>query len=262
MPVVDPAGDQRPAGLSEMEERVTTLAAVGVRNIEQHNRNIQHAIAEAHASGRRLANRCLIVVVIDELADLMRSRATRSRSRSHGGPWPRRRHPPDPRRSACRLTWSRPSSRPPASRILPRAVEDRLAHHLDSNGAEQLGRGDMLFMPSPRACADPRPHLRAGKRPAGQFLRGECRVTTKRLRRRKNCGPRWGRVREGRRGRRRARIVVQSGQASILPSGGSALGSAAAPRDMMEMDGLVSGRRRKSARSPRRQASLDEVMPS
>src|SRR6185436_4687165 len=32
--------------VGEMEERYKTLAAEGVRNIEQYNRNVQHAIAE------------------------------------------------------------------------------------------------------------------------------------------------------------------------------------------------------------------------
>ena len=48
--VVDPkqASNALRWAVREMEERYKTLAAVGVRNIEQYNRNIQHAIAEKH----------------------------------------------------------------------------------------------------------------------------------------------------------------------------------------------------------------------
>src|SRR5947207_8034267 len=57
----------------EMEERYKTLAAEGVVNIEQYNRNIQHALAEKHtpAEGEQPRPLPFIVVVIDELADLM-----------------------------------------------------------------------------------------------------------------------------------------------------------------------------------------------
>ncbi len=60
----------------EMEERYKTLAAEGVRNIDQYNRNVRHQLEELGASAgkdgedvpRQLP---FIIVVIDELADLM-----------------------------------------------------------------------------------------------------------------------------------------------------------------------------------------------
>src|SRR5260370_26660169 len=57
----------------ELEERYKTLAAEGVRNIEQYNRNVQHSIAELRTpqNGEQPRPLPFIVVVIDELADLM-----------------------------------------------------------------------------------------------------------------------------------------------------------------------------------------------
>src|SRR5439155_1448389 len=57
----------------EMEERYKTLAAEGVRNIEQYNRNIHQAILEKRTppDGEPLRPLPFIIVVIDELADLM-----------------------------------------------------------------------------------------------------------------------------------------------------------------------------------------------
>ena len=56
-----------------MEERYKTLAAEGVRNIEQYNRNIQQAIADRRTppDGEAFKPLPFIVVIIDELADLM-----------------------------------------------------------------------------------------------------------------------------------------------------------------------------------------------
>src|SRR5262245_25434670 len=73
--VVDPkkASNALRWAVREMEERYKTLAAEGVRNIEQYNRNIRLVIAEGGASSDPDGPRPLpfIVVVIDELADLM-----------------------------------------------------------------------------------------------------------------------------------------------------------------------------------------------
>ena len=60
----------------EMEERYKTLAAEGVRNIDQYNRNIRHQLEElgsaAPKDGEAVPRQLpFIVVVIDELADLM-----------------------------------------------------------------------------------------------------------------------------------------------------------------------------------------------
>src|SRR3989442_13329313 len=73
--VVDPkqAANALRWAVREMEERYKTLAAEGVRNIEQYNRNISHAIADRSAPKDDDALKPLpfIVVVIDELGDLM-----------------------------------------------------------------------------------------------------------------------------------------------------------------------------------------------
>src|SRR5205814_4951905 len=73
--VVDPklAANALRWAVREMEERYKTLAAVGVRNIEQYNRNLQAAIAEGEKreDGRELKTLPFIIVVLDEPADLM-----------------------------------------------------------------------------------------------------------------------------------------------------------------------------------------------
>src|SRR5262249_23729747 len=70
--VVDPkqAANALRWAVGEMEERYKTLAAEGVRNIEQYNRNVQHALAEKVTPKDGIQPRTLpfIVVVIDELA--------------------------------------------------------------------------------------------------------------------------------------------------------------------------------------------------
>src|SRR4030095_7718916 len=72
--VVDPkkAANALRWAVREMEERYKTLAAEGVRNIEQYNRNIRLALIE-NAGKDPDAPKPLpfVVVVIDELADLM-----------------------------------------------------------------------------------------------------------------------------------------------------------------------------------------------
>ena len=73
--VVDPkqAANALRWAVREMEERYKTLAAEGVRNIEQYNRNIAQFIAEKRTppNGEPYKALAFIVVVIDELADLM-----------------------------------------------------------------------------------------------------------------------------------------------------------------------------------------------
>ena len=74
--VIDPkqAANALRWAVREMEERYKTLAAEGVRNIEQYNRNIrQRARREADADDRRPGrSRCRSSSsLIDELADLM-----------------------------------------------------------------------------------------------------------------------------------------------------------------------------------------------
>src|SRR5258708_30271923 len=81
--VVDPkqAANALRWAVREMEERYKTLAAQGVRNIDQYNRNVRAAIAEHAATkpakeepgptGPELKTMAYIVVIIDELAHLM-----------------------------------------------------------------------------------------------------------------------------------------------------------------------------------------------
>jgi S-DNA-T family DNA segregation ATPase FtsK/SpoIIIE len=140
----------------EMEERYKTLAAEGVRNIEQYNRNIRLALQErgAAAANDPEAPKPLpfIVVVIDELADLMMVAAN------------------EVEESICRLAQMAravgihlilATQRPSVDVItglikanLPSRISFRVSSKidsrtiLDSNGAEQLlGKGDMLYMP-------------------------------------------------------------------------------------------------------------------
>src|SRR6185295_5764583 len=62
----------------EMEDRYKTLAASGVRNIDQYNRNIRAAMLEPAAAKTdkpegtpELKTMAYVIVIIDELADLM-----------------------------------------------------------------------------------------------------------------------------------------------------------------------------------------------
>jgi S-DNA-T family DNA segregation ATPase FtsK/SpoIIIE len=138
----------------EMEERYKTLAAEGVRNIDQYNRNVRRALSEGGAANDPEAPRPLpfIVVVIDELADLMMVASS------------------EVEQSIARLAQMAravgihlilATQRPSVDVItglikanLPSRISFRVSSKtdsrtiLDSNGAEQLlGRGDMLFLP-------------------------------------------------------------------------------------------------------------------
>lgn len=154
--VVDPklAANALAWAVREMEERYKTLAAEGVRNIEQYNRNVRHAAADRSAARDGDAPKPLpyIVVVIDELADLMMVASN------------------DVEESIARLAQMAravgihlllATQRPSVDVItglikanLPARISFRVSSKIDSrtildgNGAEQLlGRGDMLFLP-------------------------------------------------------------------------------------------------------------------
>jgi S-DNA-T family DNA segregation ATPase FtsK/SpoIIIE len=154
--VVDPkkAANALRWAVHEMEERYKTLAAEGVRNIEQYNRNIRLALSEGGAAKDADAPRPLpfIVVVIDELADLMMVASNEveesiarlaQMARAVG--------------IHLILATQRPSVDVVTGLIkanLPSRISFRLSSKtdsrtiLDANGAEQLlGRGDMLFLP-------------------------------------------------------------------------------------------------------------------
>ncbi len=157
--VVDPklASNALRWAVREMEERYKTLAAVGVRNIEQYNRNIRTALAESQGplldkNGLEVKTLPFIVVLIDELADLMMVASN------------------EVEESICRLAQMAravgihlilATQRPSVDVItglikanLPARISFRVSSKIDSrtildgNGAEQLlGRGDMLYLP-------------------------------------------------------------------------------------------------------------------
>ena len=154
--VVDPkqAANALRWAVREMEERYKTLAAEGVRNIEQYNRNVQQAIADKRTppDGAPFKTLPFIVVVIDELADLMMVASNEVElsiarlaqlARAVG--------------NHLILAAQRPSVDVITGLIkanMPARISFRVSSKIDSrtildgNGAEQLlGKGDMLFLP-------------------------------------------------------------------------------------------------------------------
>ena len=158
--VVDPkkAANALNWAVREMEERYKILAAVGVRNIEQYNRNIKLAQAEkgggpvTDEKGVEIKTLPFIVVLIDELADLMMVAGNEveesiarlaQMARAVG--------------IHLILATQRPSVDVITGLIkanLPARISFRVSSKIDSrtildgNGAEQLlGKGDMLFLP-------------------------------------------------------------------------------------------------------------------
>src|SRR5580765_8057031 len=155
--VVDPkqAANALRWAVREMEERYKTLAAEGVRNIDQYNRNVRTLLSEGGSAASDVdAPKVLpfIVVVIDELADLMMVASN------------------EVEESICRLAQMAravgihlilATQRPSVDVItglikanLPARISFRVSSKIDSrtildaNGAEQLlGKGDMLFLP-------------------------------------------------------------------------------------------------------------------
>jgi DNA segregation ATPase FtsK/SpoIIIE, S-DNA-T family len=154
--VVDPkqAANALRWAVHEMEERYKTLAAEGVRNIEQYNRNVQQAITEKRLNDAGELPKLLpfIIVLIDELADLMMVASN------------------EVEQSIARLAQMAravgihlilATQRPSVDVItglikanLPARISFRVSSKIDSrtildgNGAEQLlGKGDMLFLP-------------------------------------------------------------------------------------------------------------------
>jgi S-DNA-T family DNA segregation ATPase FtsK/SpoIIIE len=156
--VVDPkqAANALRWATHEMEERYKTLAAHGVRNIEQFNRNVRAALAEQKDAKSEdavdLKPLAYIVVIIDELADLMmvagkeveESIARLAQMARAVG-------------IHLILATQRPSVDVITGLIkanLPARIAFRVASKidartiLDGNGAEQLlGKGDMLYLP-------------------------------------------------------------------------------------------------------------------
>ena len=158
--VVDPkrAANALRWAVREMEERYKLLAAEGVRNIEQYNRNVRLMLEErgskkaAEGDSELPKTLPFVVVVIDELADLMmvasgeveESIARLAQMARAVG-------------IHLILATQRPSVDVITGLIkanLPARISFRVSSKIDSrtildaNGAEQLlGKGDLLYMP-------------------------------------------------------------------------------------------------------------------
>jgi S-DNA-T family DNA segregation ATPase FtsK/SpoIIIE len=256
--VVDPkqAANALRWAVREMEERYKALAAYGVRNIEQFNRNVRAALTEdAEAKGPNgvpLRTLPFVIVIIDELADLMMVAGK------------------EVEESICRLAQMAravgihlilATQRPSVDVItgvikanLPARIAFRVASRIDSrtildgNGAEQLlGKGDMLYMPpaSSRAIRIHGPYISEQETARlCSFLRkqGKPAYDTS-ITAEEKAGPEKLEFEKDDLYDEAARIVVSTGQASIsYLQRRLRIGFSRAARliDMMEMDGVVS----------------------
>jgi S-DNA-T family DNA segregation ATPase FtsK/SpoIIIE len=241
----------------EMEERYKTLAAEGVRNIEQYNRNVRLLLQEGGAAAKEAdAPKTLpfIIVVIDELADLMMVASN------------------EVEESICRLAQMAravgihlilATQRPSVDVItglikanMPSRVSFRVSSKtdsrtiLDGNGAEQLlGKGDMLFLPpaSSRCIRLHGPYISEQESARlASFLRKQGKpvfddsITAEAD---EKSGPGGLEFDKDELYDEAARIIVSSGQASIsYLQRRMRIGFSRAARlvDMMEAEGLVS----------------------
>ncbi len=239
--------------VKEMEERYKKLAAAGVRNIEQFNRNAAHMAKEKPESESEepLLPLPYIVVVIDELADLMMvARGDVEESIARLAQMAR----------AVGVHLLLATQRPSVDVItglikanLPSRISFRVQSKtdsrtiLDGNGAEQLlGRGDMLFMPpgSSRAIRLHGPYISEQESARlASFLRKQGKpvyntsITAEEKKLDAMDMEKDDLYDEA------ARIVVSSGQASIsYLQRRLRIGFSRAARlvDRMEMDGIVS----------------------
>jgi S-DNA-T family DNA segregation ATPase FtsK/SpoIIIE len=256
--VVDPkkAANALRWAVHEMEERYKTLAAFGVRNIEQFNRNVrQHIESKEIPEGMTEMPRLLpfIVVVVDELADLMMVAGNEveesiarlaQMARAVG--------------IHLILATQRPSVDVITGLIkanLPSRISFRVASKIDSrtildgNGAEQLlGKGDMLLLP-PASSQKVRLHgpyiseqesarLASFLRKQGRPIYDESITADD-----KKTGPEAMEFEKDDLYDEAARIVVESGQVSIsYLQRKLRIGFSRAARlvDMMEVEGLIS----------------------
>jgi S-DNA-T family DNA segregation ATPase FtsK/SpoIIIE len=254
--VVDPkqAANALRWAVREMEERYKTLAAVGVRNIEQYNRNIRAALAEGQTpdDGKEMKTLPFIVVVIDELADLMMVASSEveesiarlaQMARAVG--------------IHLILATQRPSVDVITGLIkanLPARIAFRVASKIDSrtildgNGAEQLlGKGDMLFLPpaSSRFIRVHAPYISEQESARlASFLRKQGKpVYDETITAEEKSALDGIEMAKDDLYDEAARIVVSSGQASIsYLQRKLRIGFSRAARlvDMMEMEGIVS----------------------
>ena len=241
----------------EMEERYKTLAAAGVRNIDQYNRNVRHEMEareredldeDPDAPRRPLP---FILVIIDELADLMMVASSEveesiarlaQMARAVG--------------IHLVLATQRPSVDVITGTIktnLPARISFRVSSKIDSRtiidggGAEQLlGNGDMLFLPpaSSRVIRLHGPYISEQETARlASFLRKQGRPTYDPS---ITAEEKTGETPEFERDElydEAARIVVSSGQASISHlQRRLRIGFSRAARliDMMEAEGIVS----------------------
>jgi S-DNA-T family DNA segregation ATPase FtsK/SpoIIIE len=237
-----------------MEERYKTLAAEGVRNIDQYNRNVNQAIAEKRTPPRGEQPKPLpfIVVLIDELADLMMVASAEvelsiarlaQMARAVG--------------IHLILATQRPSVDVITGLIkanLPSRISFRVSSKIDSrtildgNGAEQLlGKGDMLFLPpaSSRFIRLHGPYISEQESARlASFLRKQGKPTYDETITVEEKGTVDGvDLEKDDLYDEAARIVVQSGQASIsYLQRRLRIGFSRAARlvDVMELEGLVS----------------------
>jgi S-DNA-T family DNA segregation ATPase FtsK/SpoIIIE len=258
--VVDPklAANAMRWAVREMEERYKTLAAVGVRNIEQYNRNIRAQQAEKKGApltddnGNEIKPLPFIVCLIDELADLMMVAGNEveesiarlaQMARAVG--------------IHLILATQRPSVDVITGLIkanLPARISFRVSSKIDSrtildgNGAEQLlGKGDMLYLPpaSSRFVRLHGPYISEQESARlASFLRKQGKPTyDTTITDEEKSGPESIEFERDELYEEAARIVVSSGQASIsYLQRRLRIGFSRAARlvDMMEADGLVS----------------------
>jgi DNA segregation ATPase FtsK/SpoIIIE, S-DNA-T family len=242
----------------EMEERYKTLAAFGVRNIEQYNRNVRAMQAEKAGEpvvddkGNEVKPLPFIVVLIDELADLMMVAGNEveesiarlaQMARAIG--------------IHLVLATQRPSVDVITGLIkanLPARISFRVSSKIDSrtildgNGAEQLlGKGDMLYLPpaSSRFVRLHGPYISEQESARlASFLRKQGKPTYDNTITAEEKGAQEQmEFEKDELYDEAARIVVSSGQASIsYLQRRLRIGFSRAARlvDMMEMDGLVS----------------------
>jgi S-DNA-T family DNA segregation ATPase FtsK/SpoIIIE len=239
--------------VKEMEERYKKLAAAGVRNIEQFNRNAAHQAKDKSAAETEeiLLPLPYIVVVIDELADLMMvARGDVEESIARLAQMAR----------AVGVHLLLATQRPSVDVItglikanLPSRISFRVQSKtdsrtiLDGNGAEQLlGRGDMLFMPpgSSRAVRLHGPYISEQESARlASFLRKQGKPVYNTSITAEDKKFEGVELEKDDLYDEAARIVVTSGQASIsYLQRRLRIGFSRAARlvDMMEMDGLVS----------------------
>jgi DNA segregation ATPase FtsK/SpoIIIE, S-DNA-T family len=256
--VVDPkqAANALRWAVREMEERYKSLAKLGVRNIEQYNRNVAAMLSEQPDAkapdGSALHTLPCIIVVIDELADLMMVAGK------------------EVEESIARLAQMAravgihlilATQRPSVDVItgvikanLPARIAFRVASRIDSrtildgNGAEQLlGKGDMLLLPpsSSRYLRIHGPYISEQETARlCSFLRKQGKPTyDTTITAEDKAGPERVEMEKDDLYDEAARIVVSSGQASIsYLQRRLRIGFSRAARliDMMELEGVVS----------------------